>query len=377
MSKRANGEGSIRKKPNGRWELQIMDGWKPNGKRNIRSFSGASQKEVKQKRDDFLRKKADGLLVAENLRFDDWANAWFDSRKDALKVSSQESYQYTLRILIDHFSTWKIADIKAMHVEEFLKKLRQEGRSDSALAHCRGMLHSIFNKAVASDLLSKNPVAYAEKLKKQPVHAKEAFTPEEVRILLRDLPDDRLGWSIRLMICTGARTQEILGMEPRHISEDGAYLTIEQAVVMDKGTSVIGDTKSASSRRVIPVPEIVQYCARNLRNTDKKYIWEAGKPGHPCNPSYFRTQFRKALESIDGVRVLTPHCCRHTCASLLLSYGVDPKTIQTILGHAKVDMTFHYTHSHKALQQEAMGRLSREFSNNNLDKEVFYENSIV
>ena len=44
MTKRANGEGSIRKKPNGHWELQIMDGWKPNGKRNIRSFSGRTQK---------------------------------------------------------------------------------------------------------------------------------------------------------------------------------------------------------------------------------------------------------------------------------------------------------------------------------------------
>lgn len=365
MSKRANGEGSIHKKPNGHWELQIMDGWKPNGKRNIRSFSGASQKEVKQKRDDFLRKKADSLLVAENLLFGDWANSWFDGRKDDLKVSSRESYQYTLRILNDYFGSWKIADIKAMHIEAFLRKLRQEGRSDSALAHCRGMLHSIFNKAVANDLLSKNPVAFAEKLKKQPVNTREAFTEEEVRILLRDLPNNRIGWSIRLMVCTGIRGQELLGLEPRHISVDGAYLTIEQAVVMDKGISVIGDPKSACSRRTIPVPEIVQYCAKNLRNTDKKYIWEAGKPRHPCNPSYFRNQFRKALENVEGVRVLTPHCCRHTCASLLLSYGVDPKTIQQVLGHAKVDMTFHYTHSYDSLQQDAMDRLSKEFSNNN------------
>ncbi|MBR5021639.1 MAG: site-specific integrase [Oscillospiraceae bacterium] len=367
MAKRANGEGSIRKKPNGHWELQIMDGWKPNGKRNIRSFSGRTQKEVKQKRDDYLRKKTDGLLAAENLRFDDWANSWFDGRKDDLKVSSQESYQYTLRILIDHFGSWKIADIKAMHIEAFLRKLRQEGRSDSALAHCRSMLHSILNKAVANDLLSKNPVALAEKLKKQPTNTREAFTEEEVRILLRDLPDDRIGSSIKLMLCTAIRSHELLGLESRHISEDGAYLTIEQAVVMDKGVSVIGDPKSASSRRVIPVPEIVQYCARNLRNTDKKYIWEAGKPGHPCNPSYFRNQFRKALENIEGVRVLTPHCCRHTCASLLLSCGVDPKTIQQILGHAKVDMTFHYTHSYDALQQNAMDRLSKKFSSNHLD----------
>ena len=57
MAKRANGEGSLRRKENGCWEIQIMDGFKSDGRRNIRSFTGRTQKEAKEKRDEFLQKK--------------------------------------------------------------------------------------------------------------------------------------------------------------------------------------------------------------------------------------------------------------------------------------------------------------------------------
>ena len=360
--KRANGDGSLRRKENGHWEIQIMDGFKSDGRRNIVSFSGKNQKEAKEKRDEYLRKKAAGLLIGQDLRFADWAERWFDRHKDYIKPTTQEHYRYTLRILVDHFGKRKLSEIKAMDIEEFLMKLRRDGRSDSSLAHCRGMLYQIFQKAAANDLIVKNPVAFAEKMRKGPKTAKEAFTADEVRILLRELPEDKIGWSIRLMLCTGMRTQELLALEPRHIAQDGSSIVIEQAVVMEKGTGVIGTPKSYDSYRTIPVPEIARYCARNLRNTDKKFIWEVGKVDQPCNPSHFRTQFRKTLEQIEGVRVLTPHCCRHTYVSQLVALGVDLKTIQSIVGHADVDMTLYYAHAQESSRQDAVDRFSEAFT---------------
>ena len=361
-NKRANGDGSLRRKANGHWEIQIMDGFKADGRRNIVSFSGKNQKEAKDKRDEYLRKKAAGLLNGQNLRFNDWAERWFDRHKDYIKPTTQEHYRYTLRILVDHFGKRKLSEIKAMDIEEFLMKLRRDGRSDSSLAHCRGMLYQIFQKAAANDLIVKNPVAFAEKMRKGPKTAKEAFTADEVRILLRELPEDKIGWSIRLMLCTGMRTQELLALELRHIAQDGSSIVIEQAVVMEKGTGVIGTPKSYDSYRTIPVPEIARYCARNLRATDKKFIWEVGKVDQPCNPSHFRTQFRKALEQIKGVRVLTPHCCRHTYVSQLVALGVDLKTIQSIVGHADVDMTLYYAHAQESSRQDAVDRFSEAFT---------------
>ena len=249
-----------------------------------------------------------------------------------------------------------------MDIEQFLKELRRDGKSDSYLAQCRGMLHQIFNKAVANDLLSKNPVDYAEKMRKGPPRRKEAFTADEVRLMMERLPEDRIGWSIRLMLATGMRTQELLGLEPRHIARDGSTITIEQAVVRIKGGIAIGSPKSYDSYRTIPVPELVRYCARLLRETDRKFVWEAGKPNMPCNPSHFAKQFKLAIERVEGVRVLTPHCCRHTFVSMMQMLGVDLETIQNIAGHAQIDMTRHYLHVQEPRRQEAAQRFSDAFS---------------
>ena len=129
MSKRrANGEGSLYQTADGYWNCQIMVGYKANGKRDIRHLRSKKQQEVIRQRDELKRKMADGTLVAEELRFEEWADTWFEHHKDNIKPTTQESYRYTLRILKDYFGRWKLRDIKAMHVEEFLKKLRKEDR---------------------------------------------------------------------------------------------------------------------------------------------------------------------------------------------------------------------------------------------------------
>ena len=170
-----------------------------------------------------------------------------------------------------------------------------------------------------------------------------------------------MGWTIRLMISTGLRPQEMMGLEPRHITEDGAYIMVEQAMKRIRGVAEIGGTKNASSYRIVPVPEIIRPAAIALRNTDKTYIWEAGKRGKPCNLSYFRAQFKKAVSNVDGVKVLTPHCCRHTYVSQMQALGVDLETIQSIVGHADVDMTEHYLHVQEPKRKDAVAKFSEAF----------------
>ena len=362
--RRTNGEGTIRRRKNGRWECTIMDGFQSNGKRKYKSFYGDTQAEVKKKMQAYCRAKEAGLLSGMDYSFPEWADIWYDSHLDNIKRTTQESYKYTLCLLKNGFSRRKLAEIKAYDVEQLLKKLRREGRSDSCLAHCRGMLFQIFNKAVANDLLNKNPAAYADKMRKARPKPKEAFTTREVQLLLEKLPQDKIGWSIRLMLGTGMRTQELLGLEPRHIAEDGSTITIEQAVCMDKGTATLDTPKSFDSYRCIPVPENLRCCAVLLQDRSDKFIWESPrKPGMPCNPSTFRTQFQKAVKGVEGVRVLTPHSCRHTYVSQMQALGVDLATIQSIVGHADVDMTVHYLHVQEPIRQEAIGKFSAAFSN--------------
>lgn len=364
MSKRANREGTLYHKKNGSWTCQIMVGYKPDGRRDIRTFSAKTRQGVIQKRNDFLKKREAGLLQAEEFLFEELANLWFNS-KDDITITTKEGYRYTLRKLTDHFGQWHLADIKAMHIEQFLKALRKEGVSDSTVSHCRGMLYQIMNYAVANDILLKNPVAFAAKSRSKASNAgkrRDAFTAEEVKALLRSLPNSKIGWSIYLMLCTGLRTQELLGLEPRHIAEDGSKITIEQALVRVKGSVDIGTPKSAKSYRIIPVPESARRYAMMLRNTPDRFIWESPRnPGVPCNPSYFAKLFKQAVASVEDVRVLTPHCCRHTYVSHLQSLGIDLSTIQSLVGHADIDMTKHYLHVQESIRQDAVQRFNDAF----------------
>ena len=363
--KRTNGEGTIRQRESGLWECTLMDGFQPNGKRKYVSFYGDTQTEVKKKMKAYLKAKEEGSLAAQDYTFGEWAEIWFENHKENIQSTTQESYRYTLRILEGHFGRRRLKQIKAYDIEQFLKKLRKDGASNSRLAQCRGMLFQIFNKAVANDLLDKNPVAFADKLRKARPKPKDTFTPEEVKFLLKNLPENLIGWSIRLMLGTGMRGQELLALEPRHIAEDGSSIIIEQALSRDKGTAVLGTPKSFDSYRNIPVPENIRYCARLLRDTPNKFIWESPKkPGKPCNQSYFRNLYKKALEAMEGVRVLPPHCCRHTYVSQMQMLGVDLATIQSIVGHADVDMTKHYLHVQDPVRQAAIEKFSNAFSEN-------------
>ena len=360
--RRSNGEGTLRQRPNGLWELTLMDGFQSDGRRKYKSFYAKTQKEVKQKARAYQDAKAEGIEVDVVYYFDEWADLWFESHKDNIMPTTQENYQYTLRILKATFPHKKIRDIKPFDIEMMLKKLRRDGRSTSCLTQCRGMMYQIMNKAEANDLIRKNPVRFAEKMRyREPVKRKDAFTAEEVSILMERLPENRIGLSIRLMLGTGMRTQELLALEPRHIAPDGSHIRIEQAINMQKGTAVVGLPKSRDSYRTIPVPQSLRWCAVALRQTEKKFVWEERKKDNPCNPSHFRDQFRKALEAIPEVPTLTPHSCRHTYVSQMQALGVDLSTIQSIVGHADVDMTQHYLHVQESIRLDAIDRFSKAF----------------
>lgn len=360
--RRANGDGSLRQRPNGTWELTLTDGFQSDGRRKYKSFYAKTQKEVKQKARAYQEAKAEGIEVDTVYYFHEWADLWFESHKDNIMPTTQENYQYTLRTLKAAFPHKKLCDIKPFDIEMMLKKLRRDGRSISGLAQCRGMMYQIMNKAEANDLIRKNPVRFAEKMRyREPVKRKDAFTAEEVSILMERLPENRIGLSIRLMLGTGMRTQELLALEPRHIEPDGSVIRIEQAINMQKGTAVVGFPKSRDSYRTIPVPQSLRWCAAALRQTDKKFIWEERKKDNPCNPSHFRNLFRKALEAIPEVPNLTPHSCRHTYVSQMQALGVDLPTIQSIVGHADIDMTQHYLHVQESIRLDAIDRFSKAF----------------
>ena len=367
--KRCNGEGSINKRKDGRWECSIMFGFQKDGRRRRKSFYGRTRKEALDKMHDFKQKLEAGLitlderpLVQPDILFSLWADTWYEGHKDSISKTTQQSYKYTLATLKEKIGDRPVNTIKAMDIEDLLRDLRREGKSDSYVAKARGMLFQIMNKAEANELIRRNPVACAEKMKaNKPMEAKEAFTAEEVKRMMEGLPRDKYGDSIRMMLGTGIRMQELLALEPRLIEEDGSAIHIRQAVKTVSGRVEIGVPKSRDSVRDVPVPEGLRPIVIGLRSTEDTYIFQSPKKEQPFDPKMYREKFKNYIEALGDVRVLTPHSCRHTYVSQMQALGVDLATIQSMVGHADLDMTQHYLHVQSPVKQQAVEAFNKAF----------------
>lgn len=362
MARRMNGEGYLHRRKDGRWELRLMTGHQDNGKPQYKYFYGRTKREVQEKLSAFQEDMHQGIDLSHRYTFGEWCEIWYENHRSNITPTTQENYRHILNRMKPYFEERFIIEIKPYDIERFLKMQRAQGLSDSYISSFRGMLYQIFHKAEANDLVRKNPVRFAEKMRSTgPRQRKDAFTAEEVRLLMQRLSYDKMGISIRLMLGTGMRTQELLALEPRHIEEDGSVIHIRQAVNLVKGAVHVGVPKSRDSYRDIPVPPTLRWCAKELRKVDTKFIWEKRKKDTPCNPSAFRDAFKEAIGQIEGVRILTPHSCRHTYVSQMQALGVDLSTIQSIVGHADVDMTQHYLHVQDGIRQEAIQKFAQAF----------------
>ena len=356
--RRGNGEGSVRLRPDGRWEVTFMVGFNDNGKPKRKSVYSKTQKEVLEKAKQFRDEQSRGLNIDRRLRFSEWADKWYEEYKGSVRDSTYEGYQYTLahtKRLLGHMP---INSIRAIDIEKAIKTLVEEGRSQSAVSKVKGLYHQILRKAEANGLIDKNPVPLTEKTKMPKQQSqKDSFSLIEIGKLFKELPDTRIGHAIRLSIACGLRPQEMLGLSKEYVEPDGNMIHIRQAIYLLKGSVHIGATKSDAGERDIPVPAFAQANAKLLYDNAKTYLLE-GENEKPLHPSTYRDYYKSAIGQVDGVRPLTPHCCRHTYITLLELTGAPIKSIQALSGQVDEETTIRYMHKMDEITLKAVDALS-------------------
>lgn len=192
------------------------------------------------------------------------------------------------------------------------------------------MLIQIFDAAEANEIENSNPARKAKTIRILPTledmedeGKKDAFTDAELTLLQEHLPDDLTGHTIRVMLATGTRAQEMLAIQVSDIAEDGSSISISKAIKMVNGVPTLGPPKSRKSKRIIPVPDDYRADAIYLRqNGDDPYVWTSGRESGLYDLGTFRRRYYRELKKISNVRLLSPHCCRHTYISNLEKRGV-------------------------------------------------------
>jgi len=364
MGKRSNGEGSIHKQKRGGWVGQIMDGYKADGKRKIVTFSAPTKGEVQQKIRQFLSDREQGIIQKDlRITFETAARLWYEDYQTQVQPSTYSNYYYTLKTLKEHFKDSSIQSIQLMDINAFLTNLHKEGYSLSKISKCKAMLIQIFSYAEDNNLVPKNPALKAKVIRNldeaEAETAKDAFHDDEILILMECLQDDLLGNSIRVLLISGIRVQELLALTPEDIAEDGSTISITKAIKMVDGRPVLGPPKSKKSRRVVPIPEDYRPYVLKLREQGgSAFIWCSGRENLLYDVQCFRKKYYRALEAIPDVRKLSPHCCRHTYITRLEANGVPMQLIARLVGHKSVDTTVGYTHTELTTLSDAVSSLN-------------------
>ena len=302
--------------------------------------------------------------------FGEMADFWYNEHKNHVQQSTAENDYYSVEKLKSTFGSMTLAEITPYHIEEYLRAAMKCGLSQSSIAKLRSIAGRIMKKAESFDLIDKNPVYLADSIHGKTVfqnpfeqdNQKDAFTLTEIRQLFANLPKNKIGCSIILLLCSGMRSQELLALEPVHINDTGTVIHIRQAVKLFHGKPSVGPPKSISSYRDIPLPRIAQEYALSLRNgVTGKYLVSGYHTDQPYNPKAYRKIYYHYLEAA-GVRKLSPHCCRHTYISQLQHSGANIDVIRTLAGHSKENQTRHYLHVQNQVQLDAVAKLNNLFS---------------
>lgn len=289
--------------------------------------------------------------------------------KVGMRPNTLANYNFVKNILKNEdFGQQKISKIKTSDAKLFLIKMQQEdGRGHSTVKTVRGVLRPAFQMAVDDDVLMKNPFQFelAGVVVNDAV-TRQAVTKDQMRKFLRFVHDDILYCKyyevVYILFHTGMRISEFCGLTLKDIDLKNKTVNIDhQLQRTSKREYIIEPTKTNAGTRVIPITDEVAEMFRSIIEDRPQYKTEkivAGysgflfldKNGMPLVAMHWEHRFNSMVgryNEIYKVQMpnITPHVCRHTYCSNQAKAGMNPKTLQYLMGHSDIAVTLNvYTH---------------------------------
>ncbi|MCM1238897.1 MAG: site-specific integrase, partial [Lachnospiraceae bacterium] len=293
---------------------------------------------------------------------------WYLATKTAVKPNTLMNYRFVQNVLKgETFNDKKISQVKTSDAKLFLIKLQQDGRRYSTIKTVRGVLRPAFQMAVDDDVLMKNPFGFemATVVVNDSV-TREAITKDQMRKFLKFIHDDNVYCKyyevVYILFHTGMRISEFCGLTLRDIDLENKVINIDHQLQRTSDMRlVIESTKTNAGTRKLPMTDDVAQCFRAIIEDREAPEYErvvdgyAGflftdKNGYPEVAMHWEHRFNHMVRRYNDIyRVqmpnITPHVCRHTYCSNMAKSGMNPKTLQYLMGHSDIGVTLNtYTH---------------------------------
>ncbi len=356
----------MKKRADGRYCKQIFVGFKPDGKRKMKTVYGKTIKEIEKKEREFRNQIDCGIDVASSdadISLREWAIDWLDTYKlNNVEHNTYEMYRNSIyKHIIPQLGDILIKNLKTIHIQKLINSIISRGNIRTAeickLTLKQIIKQALYNRIIAYDISVGIHTIKKDRKEKMPLTDFEKLAIEKASLTSKQ----RI--FINIMRYTGLRKGEALALTVNDIDFEKMKLTVNKNLAFVGNNFQVKSTKTVNSNRMVPIPQFFKHDLHNYISeleTDKLFT---ARNGDYMTKSAFRkfwngtmkavTLFGEEIKKVDETYsdceiTFTPHICRHTYATDIYYAGVDVKTAQYLLGHSSINITLEiYTHLDK------------------------------
>ena len=392
MAKNANKSGSIRKRPDGRWEARYVVGHDPGtGKLIRRSIYGATQKEVRQKLTAVTAALDDGTYIAPNkITVGQWLDVWLKEYTGDLKPLTITSYKSTIeKKLKPNLGAVKLCELTSPMIKKLYNKLGAEPKplSPKTIRNIHGVLHTALQEAMHAGYIRINPADAVRPPKVQKAKL-SVLEDTDISAFAQAIQGTRYELLLLIDLFTGLRRGELLGLTWDCIDFERNRITVDKQLQFERGKNArfyFIAAKNGKTRTITVAPFVMQLLrAQRARQAEWHLkngpIWtEDGsmfadssftkmsplclvftqEDGKHIMPDTVYHAFKKAAKAI-GKPDLRFHDLRHSYAVASITSGDDVKIVQHNMGHATAAFTLDiYAAAWGSMKQASADRMEQ------------------
>ena len=317
-------------------------------------------------------------VVTKDITLDEWYDVWMDTCKRNCRNSTKATYATQYRMIKKSLGWRKLNSLNLVIVQQAVNELK----TDNQRKNVKKLLVDMLDKAIDSDLLTRNVAKKVNTvISKEETKERRVLTVKETKIFLKEAEGTFYYNLYVLALETGMRIGELLGLTWKDVDFKRYLIRVSQTLCYFKkdGKYVfeMHETKTNNGKRTIPLTKRAMKALKDQWICKNKIIAQGQQTPEEYQDLIFVTRNNKPTqqfivqECISAIirhiqdrypdfERFSSHCFRHTFATRAIENGMNPKTLQKLLGHGSLQMTMDlYCHVTDDTLFEAMKMMEK------------------